>query len=116
MAWWGSYAQAENQVRQVAASYADDPEFIAAWSRDKRLSASPGAIATIMRMAADVDIRDVLGAVRVPTLVAGPPAMREEVAYIAARIPGAERFEVPGPDIAIYLQTESLLPEVEAVR
>ncbi len=113
VAGWGTYAQAESEVRQVAASHADDPEFIAAWSRHKRLSASPGAIATILRMVADVDIRDVLGAVRVPTLVASVPALREEAAYIAARIPGARRLEVPGPSGAIYLQTDTLLPEVE---
>ena len=113
VAGWGTYAQAESEVRLVAASHADDPEFIAAWSRHMRLSASPGAVATILRMAADVDIRDVLGAVRVPTLVASLPALREEAAYITARIPGAQRFEVPGPDAAIYLQTDTLLPEVE---
>lgn len=113
VAGWGTYAQAEHEVRQVAVSHADDTEFIAAWSRHQRLSASPGAIATILRMAADVDIRDVLGAVRVPTLVAGVSANREGAAYIAARIPGAQRFEVPGPDAAIYLQTDTLLPEVE---
>jgi class 3 adenylate cyclase len=110
---WGTYAEAEREVRQVAASHADDTEFIAAWARHQRLSASPGAIATILRMVADVDIRDVLGAVRVPTLVASVPAGRDGAAYITARIPGAQRFEVPGPDAAIYLQTDTLLPEVE---
>jgi class 3 adenylate cyclase len=64
-------------------------------------------------MAADVDCRDVLGAIRVPTLVAHKPAQREEAAYIAARIPGAKQFEVPGPDGAVYLQTDTLLPELE---
>ena len=46
-------------------------------------------------------------------VAACPYALREEAAYITARIPGARRFEVPGPDVAIYLQTETLLPEVE---
>ena len=99
--------------RALFSSFADDPEFIAARARHSRLSASPGAMATIMRMAADIDIRDVLGVIRVPTLVANFPPCREESAYIAARIAGARRFEVPGPNAAIYLQTETLLPEVE---
>jgi class 3 adenylate cyclase len=64
-------------------------------------------------MAADVDVRDVVSAIRVPTLVAHAPGGREEAEYIAARIPRARRLEVPGPDVAIYLQTETLLPEVE---
>ena len=110
---WGTYESAEQDVRAVAASHAEDPEFIARWARHHRLSASPGAVATILRMAANVDVRDVLGAIRVPTLVAHVPGMREEAEYIAARIPGARRFQVSGPDQAIYLQTDTLLPEVE---
>ena len=110
---WGTLAAAEREVRLVAASHADDPEFVAAWARHRRLSASPSAIATLERMAADVEVRDVLGAIRVPTLVAHVPPGRDEAAYIADRIPGARRFEVPGPDYAIYLQLDTLLPEVE---
>jgi class 3 adenylate cyclase len=110
---WGTYENAEQSVREVAASQADDPEFIARWARHHRLSASPGAVATILRMTADVDVRDVLGAIRVPTLVAHFPTDREHAEYLAARIPGARRFEVSGPDAAIYLQTDTLLPEVE---
>jgi hypothetical protein len=41
-----------------------------------------------------------------------PPA-REEAAYVVAHIPGARGFEVPGPDYAIYLQGETLVPELE---
>jgi class 3 adenylate cyclase len=110
---WGTYENAQQSVRVVAASHADDPEFIAGWAHHHRLSASPGAVATILRMTADVDVRDVLAAIRVPTLVAHIPGMREEAEYIAARIPAARRFEVSGPDEAIYLQTDTLLPEVE---
>jgi class 3 adenylate cyclase len=110
---WGTYAYAERAVRAVAPTHADDPGFISTWSRHYRLSASPGAAATLERMIADVDVRDVLGVIRVPTLVAHVPGVREEAAYVAERIPGARRFEVPGPDFAIYLQAESLLPELE---
>ena len=110
---WGTYENAARQLRAVAPTHADDPEFVARWARHHRLSASPGAVATILRMVADVDVRDVLGAVRVPTLVAHAPGTREDAEYMTARIPGARRIEVPGPDFAVYLQTETLLPEVE---
>ena len=110
---WGTYEQAARTVRAVAPSRADDPDFIMRWARHDRLSASPSAVATLLRMIADVDVRGVLSAIRVPTLVAHAPPSREEAEYIAARIPGARRFQVPGPDFAIYLQTETLLPEVE---
>ena len=110
---WGTYENAERTVRAVFASEADNPEFIAQWARHHRLSASPSAVATILRMMADVDVRDVLAAIRVPTLVAHVPGAREEAEYLVARIPGARRFEVSGPDFAIYRQTNTLLPEVE---
>ena len=110
---WGTYAAAESWVRDMAVTHADDPDFIAALARYWRLSASPGAIATTRRMAVDVDVRDVLPAIRVPTLIANMPPAREEAAYVAARIPGARRIEIPGPDYAIFLQGETLVPELE---
>jgi class 3 adenylate cyclase len=110
---WGTYGAAESWVRYMAATRASDPEFIAEIARYWRLSASPGAIATTRRMAADLDVRDVLPAIRVPTLIMNMPPAREEAEYVTARIPGARRFEVPGPDYAIYLLGESLVPELE---
>jgi class 3 adenylate cyclase len=110
---WGTYERAAKTLRWVAPSHADDPEFVAAWARHDRLSASPGAAATLLRMMADVDIRGVLGAIRVPTLVAHESDAREQATYIAERIPGARRFEVAGPDYAVYMTIDTLLPEVE---
>jgi class 3 adenylate cyclase/pimeloyl-ACP methyl ester carboxylesterase len=113
VAGWGTYAEAESWVREMAVTRAEDPDFIAAIARQWRLSASPGAIATIRRMAADVDVRDVLPAIRVPTLIANMPPARDEAAYVAAHIPGARRVEIPGPDYAISFQGETLVPELE---
>ena len=45
-------------------------------------------------MMADVDVRDILGAIRVPTLILHAQDKREEATFIASRIPGAHRFEV----------------------
>ncbi|HJQ73970.1 MAG TPA: adenylate/guanylate cyclase domain-containing protein, partial [Gaiellaceae bacterium] len=92
---------------------ADDREFVARQARHLRLSASPGAAATIRRMAADIDVRDVLGVIRVPTLVGHMPEVREEAEYITRLIPGARCVEVPGPDFLVYLQVDTLLPEIE---
>lgn len=113
VAGWGTYAQSEELVRSMAPTYADDHEFVAAHARQLRLSASPGAAATIRRMAADVDVRDILGTIRVPTLVANMPSTRAEAEYITTHVPGARRLEVPGPDFFIYSQTDALVPELE---
>ena len=110
---WGTYAHSEGLVRDMAPTYAGDPSFIAAHARQLRLSASPGAAATIRRMAADVDVRDILGAIRVPTLVANMPDARAEAEYITTHIPGAQRLEVPGPDFFFFFQTDTLVPEIE---
>jgi class 3 adenylate cyclase len=53
-------------------------------------------------MNTDIDVRDVLPAIRVPTLIlhrrGDLDANIEEGRYIAARIPGAKFLELPGPD------------------
>ena len=108
---WGTYAAAERWTRQNADSYAGDTEFIAALARRWRLSASPGAAATTLRMMADVDVRDILGAIRVPTLLFHPSSDRDEVAYLASRISDARRFELTGSG-GVYFQPE-LAPELE---
>lgn len=110
---WGTYAMSRALVGTMAPTFVDDEDFVAAHARHLRLSASPGAAATIRRMAADVDVRDILGAIRVPTLVANMPQARDEAEYVAARIPDARRLEVPGPDFLVGLQIDTLLPEVE---
>jgi class 3 adenylate cyclase/alpha-beta hydrolase superfamily lysophospholipase len=108
---WGTFAAAERWARQNAPSRADDREFVAALARRWRLSASPGAVATTLRMTADVDVRDILGAIRVPALLLHAPEDREETIHLAARIPGARRYELPGPG-GVYFQPE-LAPELE---
>ena len=110
---WGSVEFAESHARDMAPSFADDPAFVRHMARMQRLAASPSAAMTIIRMAMDVDVRDVLPAIRVPTLVLNMPAKRGEAEYIVARIPGARRFEVPGPDFMITLLGSAVYDEIE---
>ena len=65
-----------------------------------RYGASPGMLEGLLRMNKEIDIRQVLPAVRVPTLVLHgaddelvPP---EAARYLAGRIPGARYIELPG--------------------
>ena len=64
-------------------------------------------------MAQDVDVRDVLGAIRVPTLIAHMAPRRDEAAYVAGRIVGARLLEIRGPDYAVFLLVDTLVPELE---
>jgi len=72
------------------------------WASYLRMGASPGAAVALTRMNAEIDIRDVLPSIRVPTLVihrTGDKCLRvEEGRLLAARIPHAEFVELPGQD------------------
>ena len=65
-----------------------------------RYGASPGMLEALLRMNKEIDIRHVLPAVRVPTLVlhgADDEIVPTEAArYLAGRIPGARLVELPG--------------------
>src|SRR2546425_11283042 len=60
-----------------------------------RRSLSPGAALTVYRTAMELDIRAVLTAVRVPTLVLPHPAQPGPGPLLASRIRGAELVELP---------------------
>jgi class 3 adenylate cyclase len=65
-----------------------------------RLSSSPGSVETLHRMNKEIDVRHVLPAVRVPTLVLRGTEDRivppELARYVASRIPTARLVEIPG--------------------
>jgi DNA-binding SARP family transcriptional activator/pimeloyl-ACP methyl ester carboxylesterase len=69
-------------------------------ARFERLAVSPSAFLRMLAMIREIDVRDVLPAIRVPTLVIqrlgdriNPPCHGR---YLASRIPGARYFEQPG--------------------
>jgi pimeloyl-ACP methyl ester carboxylesterase/class 3 adenylate cyclase len=85
-----------------APSLAHDERYRQWWARWLRSSASPAAAATLMRMNMEIDVRHVLPAVRVPTLVLHSVNDRlieiGAARYMAERIPGAKLIELDGID------------------
>jgi class 3 adenylate cyclase/pimeloyl-ACP methyl ester carboxylesterase len=75
-------------------------EIRAAWARMERLTASPGTVALMMPLVAEVNARALLPTVRVPTLVvqhANDPLIPPEWGKdLADRISGAKYVELPG--------------------
>jgi class 3 adenylate cyclase len=61
-----------------------------------RRSASPAEAVAFHRMSMEGDVREVLPAVRAPTLVLHRSEMRDEATYVAERVRGARLFEVEG--------------------
>ena len=79
---------------------------------------SPGAARQISELNQDLDVRDVLPTIPVPTLVMHRPEAlgidKRHARYIAAHIPGARLAELPGRDTLPFLgDAESLHGELE---
>jgi len=93
-------------------------EELAALSRYLRIGGSLAARVALARMNMGIDVRDVLGAIRVPTLVLhcarDPWVSVEQGRYIAERIPGSTYVEL---DCDTHIPAEAEVPMiVDAVR
>lgn len=116
-----------------APSLSTDPGYRESWRTFMRHAASPGAAIALLRMNSQIDVRDVLPTIRIPTLVLyrrdarfghGAAAWRQagadvitpssEAAFIAKQIPGARLVELAGIDHLPWAgDAEALLGEVE---
>jgi pimeloyl-ACP methyl ester carboxylesterase len=103
-------------LHQLAPSIVDDEELVQAHTRAALRAASPAAAAALTRMSAMIDIRHVLPAIRVPTLVLhrADEVLAEASRYVGERIPGAKVVELPGSDHMPWLgDQDAALDEIE---
>ena len=99
-------------------SMLSNPHFRQWWAAYLRTAASPAAAVALTRMNSEADIRGILSAIRVPTLVlhrTGDQCIRiEEGRYVASRIPGARFVELPGVDHLPFIgDQDEILDEIE---
>jgi pimeloyl-ACP methyl ester carboxylesterase len=110
---WGEPVGIEDR----APSMAHDERFRNWWARYLRLSASPAAFATLSRMNMQLDIRNILPAIRVPTLImhsVNDQALPiESGRYLAEHIPGARLVELTGDHVPWLADAEVVVDEVE---
>jgi pimeloyl-ACP methyl ester carboxylesterase len=92
---WGERGYLERLADEWAPEVAGDDAFRDWFVWHMRRSLSPGAALTAFRAAMELDVSDVLAAVRVPTLVIPRPAAPGAGRYAAERIRGAEVAELP---------------------
>jgi class 3 adenylate cyclase len=83
-----------------------------------RASGSPGAAVAIMKMNREIDVRNVLPAIRTPTLILHRASDRvSEIGharYMAEHIPDAKLVELPGIDHAYWTDgSEAILDHIE---
>lgn len=98
-------------MRRLAPDELADPSLTARFAEYERQAASPGMAAAMLRMLYDSDVRHVLPAIRVPTLVIThkssariPP---EASHYLAEHIEGAQEVELPGSQNLIWAGDQS---------
>jgi class 3 adenylate cyclase len=101
-----------------APSVAGDERIRRAWARYERSAATPGSTKAIVRLIYESDVRDVLPAIRVPTLVihrSDAAGFRvEHGRYLAEHIPAARYVELPGADNLIWAgDQDAMLAEIQ---
>jgi class 3 adenylate cyclase/pimeloyl-ACP methyl ester carboxylesterase len=105
-------------IAAINPSLAGDSAAVEAWGRFFRLSASPATAAAVIRMLFELDVREVLPAIRVPTLVVhrqdNPIVTVDQGRYVADQIPGAKFVAVPGADYGLAIgDIDVVIDEVE---
>ncbi len=94
-----------------------DEEFVRWWLARARASAGPGAARDLILMNSSIDVRHVLPAVRVPTLVlhrtGDADAHVDEGRYLAERIPDGRFVELEGDDHLPLIDADQVVDEVE---
>jgi class 3 adenylate cyclase len=102
----------------LAPSMAEDPALAAWFARLQRLAASPSEARVLLNAAADLDVRDTLPRIRVPTLVmhraqdnAWDPRHSR---YLAEHIAGARYVELEGVDSLPFVgDSDAIIEEIE---
>jgi class 3 adenylate cyclase len=98
---WGQRDYLEELAARVNPQWADDREYLDWFVWHHRLTVSPSAWMETRRMQIDLDITDVLPAIRVPTLVIAKEYSRDESTRVAESIPDCQLVMVPGVGGAI---------------
>ncbi len=115
---WGNEAEARDILSWLAPSVAMDQQAIQWAQKLMRLGASPAAVIALSRMNSEIDIRQVLPSIRVPTLVLHRTGDRgipvEDGRYLAEHIPGAKYVELEGIDHLFSIgNADEILDEIE---
>jgi class 3 adenylate cyclase len=103
-------------VATLAPSQVGNEAFLRWWARFERLSSTPQNMLANAALNADIDVRQVLPAIRVPTLVVHNRPLGYPVElgrYLAANIPNATLFEYDGETWPFYVGVDEHMDAIE---
>ena len=105
-------------LRALARSMDGDEQFRRWYTQACRFAGTPGSARAWFEAQMQIDIREVLPAIRVPTLVVhrveDPVIPIQESLHLAEHLPGAKLVELPGADHFPFVgDTDGLVDEVE---
>jgi len=105
-------------IDHLAPSVAADVRFRQWWDRAGRRGASPATVMSVRNVLENLDVRDLLPGISVPTLVLDRPEANfprsGQSRLLAEGIPDARHIELPGPDALWFVgDTGALLDQVE---
>jgi pimeloyl-ACP methyl ester carboxylesterase len=111
---WGEGASAGAFIP----SSVEDPGMVQAWARFERAGASPGMARAVVEALTQLDVRDILPSVRVPTLILHRTgdmiASVEGARYMAEQIPNARLVEFEGADHVPFVgDVDVVVDEIE---
>jgi pimeloyl-ACP methyl ester carboxylesterase len=114
--YWGQ--DAEPMVELFAPSFVGEPGVVEFTAKMERTAASPAMITAIFEMFLDIDVRDILPTIHVPTLVlhrrGDRVVNRRAGKALADAIPDSRYVELPGIDHLPWAgDAESVLGEIE---
>jgi hypothetical protein len=112
---WGT-AMMRSYIATRAPSLIDDEDAMRWYSSYFVRGASPGAAIALQAMNGEIDVRDVLPTIGVPTLMLyrSHEYLRDATRYMGERIPGARVVELPGVDHLPWEgDQDSVIDEIE---
>jgi class 3 adenylate cyclase len=110
---WGRRDTLEKMAAGINPQWADDPQYLEWFVWHHRLTASPATWLEFRRMTLDLDVYDVLSAIRVPTLVIAKEFVRDDAQQVADQIPDCDFVVIPGRGGAMQ-ENEYSLEAIEA--
>ena len=110
---WGK----QGRFMEYFAPSQEDTQWLADWSaRLQRNANTPGGAEAFMRMAFDIDVRDIVSSIQVPTLIIHSEGDRvchvENGRYLAREIPKARYIELPGADHVPWFEPDRTVSEI----